>query len=241
MSNPVDFNVVKLHPLMVETGFLTIKERISQGLYRCGLPNLSVEQEFDSVLSEYLMMTIGQEQANVLTAALSKYLKQGDIKQACVTINELLCSLRYDTFQHAHEAWYRTLLTIWLRAAADNANDVREETGNYQGRSDIELNISNRAYVFELKLIHNNSEQDNKRSDRSKYHLLETATKQILSKGYAVNSYTAGLPVTGVVLVISNKRRRIVAWRKLEATSDSCGRVSNVKHFPKAEASSTAA
>ena len=57
MSNPVDFNVVKLHPLMVETGFLTIKERISQGLYRCGLPNLSVEQEFDSVLSEYLMMT----------------------------------------------------------------------------------------------------------------------------------------------------------------------------------------
>ncbi len=118
---------------------------------------------------------------------------------------------------------------------------MREETGNYQGRSDIELNISNRAYVFELKLIHNNSEQDNKRSYRSKYHLLETATKQILSKGYAVNSYTAGLPVTGVVLVISNKRRRIVAWRKLEATSDSCGRVSNVKHFPKAEASSTAA
>ncbi len=79
MSNPVDFNVVKLHPLMVETGFLTIKERISQGLYRCGLPNLSVEQEFDSVLSEYLMMTIGQEQANVLTAALSKYLKQGRV------------------------------------------------------------------------------------------------------------------------------------------------------------------
>ena len=37
----------------------------------------------------------------------------------------------------------------------------------------------------------------------------------MLSRGYGVNAYTHGAPVTGVVLAIGAVQRRIVAWRSL--------------------------
>lgn len=74
---------------------------------------------------------------------------------------------------------------------------------------------------------------------RYKYRLLQRVTEPFSTE---VNTPQAsGRPVTGVILAISCKRQGIVAWRKLEATSDSCGRVSNVKPFAKADVSSTAA
>ena len=85
----------------------------------------------------------------------------------------------------------------------------------------------------ELKLIHNITENDAKRSYQSKYRLIKAAAQQISNNGYAVNPHTDGLPVTAVVLVISNKRRCIAAWHKFNAHSASCGRLSTVNLFNK--------
>lgn len=236
LTTPVDFAQVKILPLLAESGYLTIKGIVSQTdesvRYRCGLPNTAVLKKFDYVLKTHIQDKIKLKPAKVsaVKAALGKALEQGNISQVCKSLNELLCELPYDIYLNANEALYRTLIANWIR---DVASNVREETFNYKGRSDIELVKGNNAYVFELKLIHNITENNAKRSYQSKYRLIKAAAQQISNNGYAVNPHTDGLPVTAVVLVISNKRRCIAAWLKFDAHSASCGHLSPVNLFNK--------
>lgn len=236
LTTPVDFAQVKILPLLAESGYLTIKGIVSQTAesvrYRCGLSNAAVLQRFDYVLKTHIQAKtrLKPAQVSAVKTVLGKALEQGDINQVCKSLNELLCGLPYDIYLNANEALYRTLIANWIR---DVATNVREETFNYKGRSDIELVKGNNAYVLELKLIHNITENDAKRSYQSKYRLIKAAAQQISNNGYAVNPHTDGLPVTAVVLVISNKRRCIAAWHKFNAHSASCGRLSTVNLFNK--------
>lgn len=236
LTTPVDFSQVKILPLLAESGYLTIKGIVSQTAesvrYRCGLSNAAVLQRFDYVLKTHIQAKtrLKPAQVSAVKTVLGKALEQGDINQVCKSLNELLCGLPYDIYLNANEALYRTLIANWIR---DVATNVREETFNYKGRSDIELVKGNNAYVLELKLIHNITENDAKRSYQSKYRLIKAAAQQISNNGYAVNPHTDGLPVTAVVLVISNKRRCIAAWHKFNAHSASCGRLSTVNLFNK--------
>ena len=237
LATPVNFAEVSILQLLAESGYLTIKS-IESGAhsnnktYHCGLPNLEVLEEFDRVLMRFInaKSTISVNKVSELKSAIKTALLQGDIKAVCNRINELLSGILSDTFKFPHEALYRTLIAGWFRDVAD---EVREETPNYQGRSDIELKIGDKFYVFELKLIHNITKNDRKRSLKDRYGLLKAATKQIIAKGYAVNHHTAGKPVTGVALVISNKRRSIAAWHKFDRTGSLFGRAHTVNLFTK--------
>ena len=237
LSTPVNFDEVTASQLLAESGYLTIKSIVSGAqsnnkTYHCGLPNLEVLEEFDLVLMRFIGAKSKKSvnEVSALKAAIKTALLQGDIKAVCARINELLSGILSDTFRFPHEPLYRTLIAGWFR---DIADEVREETPNYQGRSDIELKIGDKFYVFELKLIHNITENDRKRSLKERYGLLKAATKQIIAKGYAVNHHTAGKPVIGVALVISNMRRCIAAWHKFDATGSSCGRIHTVNLFNK--------
>ena len=236
ITSPVDFAQISVLPLLAESGYLTIKG-IKQGgsnpTFYCGLPNREVLDEFDWVLMDHINTRISKSNKKLLSTVkqgLGKALLQGDIKSVCYLLNEIFSGILYDTFKFPHEALYRTLIAGWFR---DVATEVREETPNYKGRSDIELTIGDKFYVFELKLIHNITPNDNKRSFKDKYGLLKAASQQIISKGYAVNPHTEGKPVIGVALVISNMRRCIAAWHQFDANGGSCGLVSTVNLFTK--------
>lgn len=232
---PVDFAQISIKQMLIESGYLTIKD-VKQGgsnpTFYCGLPNREVLEEFDWVLMDHINTRLSKNASHLSSVkqALGTALQQGDIKEVCTLINELLSGTLSDTFKFPHEALYRTLIAGWFRDVAEN---VREETPNYQGRSDIELKIGDQFYVFELKLIHNITQNDRKRSIKDKYSLLKVASEQIIKKGYAVNHHTAGKMVIGVALVISNKRRCIAAWHKFDVTGSSCGRIHTVNLFNK--------
>ena len=237
LATPVNFAEVTISQLLAESGYLTIKSIVSGAhgnnkTYHCGLPNLEVLEEFDQVLMRFLSArsTLDVNKVSALKTALKTALLQGAIKDVCALINELLSGVLSDTFKFPHEPLYRTLIAGWLRDVAD---EVREETPSYQGRSDIELKIGDKFYVFELKLIHNITKNDGKRALKARYGLLKAATEQIIAKGYAVNHHSAGQPVIGVALVLSNKRRCIAAWHMFERSGGSCGRTHTVNLFTK--------
>ena len=231
--NAVSFSQVKLLPLLAQAGYLTIKEVISNSAidnlgindnkpqFRFGYPNRDVSTEFKTVFNNFINESINSlENDRILKAALLQSLEANKFDQSCDQLNELISGILFDAFtdaHEAHEAHYRTIFTIWLR---DIFKDVREETPNARGRSDIELTTTKgQVIVFELKLLNDLKSEDIDYSSTTTFEaikdsILEPARMQVLSRGYGVNYHNEGKPVVGVLMAISAKERRIVAWRE---------------------------
>lgn len=187
-------------------------------IYVCGFPNLDVSSQFMDVVEKFIAVNINSASGfEELNMALGVALEQGDIGRACNIINELLGGILFDAFQDVHEAFYRTVIADWLRRSF---RDVREEQPNYRGRSDIEITTRGKmVIVFELKLIKDRADESlDYASDDTfawiKDEVLEPATVQIFDRGYGINHHNIAKPVTGVILALSQRERRIVAWRK---------------------------
>ena len=152
---------------------------------------------------------------------------------ACIYINEYLRDLLFDVMASANEIQYRNLIAS---AISFSSFQVREETGNNKGRSDIEVEVAvsdsdnNLVYVIELKLMSEDQDQD---SHEAKYKLLDEAQQQIIKNGYGVNRFTHGKHVIGVALVISSEHRQIVAWRKFDRANLQDGEVAPLNLFNK--------
>lgn len=170
-TNAVSFSQVKLLPLLAQAGYLTIKEVISNSAidnlgindnkpqFRFGYPNRDVSTEFKTVFNNFINESINSlENDRILKAALLQSLEANKFDQSCDQLNELISGILFDAFTDAHEAHYRTIFTIWLR---DIFKDVREETPNARGRSDIELTTTKgQVIVFELKLLNDLKSED---------------------------------------------------------------------------------
>ncbi len=237
-SNPSTCSQVSAFILLTESGYLTIKglapahkvdpgmgSGMSPGLtYRCGITNLDVSSQFYDVIWDHISAQLVPDYFNEsshLKDNLAQALIKHDLKALCHTLNTLLCRVGYDAFEVANEAFYRTVFAIWLRQVA---HDVNEETHNYKGRSDIVLKTAGgRILVLELKLI---DFIDPKEQDETYFHdwfqespqwvklqqkVLTPAQNQIIDHGYGFDRHYQGEPITGVVLAIGKKQRRIVA------------------------------
>lgn len=196
----------------------------SKVLYVCGFPNLDVSSKFMEVVDDFINANInGARDFKKLNMALGAALDNGDIALSCNILNELLGGILFDAFKDAHEAFYRTVIADWLRRVF---RDVREEQPNYRGRSDIEITTNRKmVIVFELKLIKDRADETlDYASDDTfawiKDEVLEPAKVQIFDRGYGINHHNIGKPVTGVILALSQRERRIVAWRKYAPDSD---------------------
>lgn len=218
-------------PLLVEAGYLSIKEVIPPApdsddelSFRCGITNLEVATDFLKAIKNHAKAKIKvsklEGENSPLRKDLCDALEQGDIPRFCSRLNELLYDISYEAFINESEALYRAFILIYLR---EIFSKVREETHNSQGCSDIEVETDQgHVYVFELKLIEGGARARDLPEGTPEIDLeqvneqcLIPAKKQMLSRGYGVNAYTHGAPVTGVVLAIGAVQRRIVAWRSL--------------------------
>ena len=236
ISSPNYFNSVSLAPLMVSMGYLTIKKDLDPGeespylhFYSCGFPNNEVERECDALFLEYLSNhedkdievdnSEGGSEENfvkmheqdvdgmfIASRQLRSALNQRDMAQAVICLNTQMHSLRYDAWRNTYEVVYRSLIAAFLRVSG-GARFVVEEKGNHLGRSDIEADIGNDHFVFELKRI-----ADNHNPNATK-RLAEAAHQQIIDNGYCDEQATNVEKWHGVVLVIDDSVRQIVYWR----------------------------
>ena len=244
LSQPQYFSKVQILPLLTETGYLSIKEMIpadqapkKELSFRCGITNQEISNKFSKVVLDHINEKLNVQaltaEDSELREALRQALEQGNIAQTCVKLNELLCSIAYDAFKDFHEASYRSAFAKWLREIFP---EVREETYNYLGRSDLEIHTrQGRVYVFELKvcdcpMVVSDNQEEEPVIDLQKIdaEVLIPAKQQILSRSYGVNAHTQGLPVTGVALAIGSTQRRIVAWRSISAAGENCAAVPRI-------------
>ncbi len=188
--NSIERDDIKLLPLMLQTGYLTIKEACSDlqtGAHRLtlGYPNRDVAQQVLPLVDEYIdrhISSAGITRTSKMLLIQSLFTNQFDV--ACYALNQLLDGhyIDYSAFAVPREGFYLTILQHWLQDHLTCTVD--------RSRGMIEIKTPNcQVIIIAIDII--------PRRDYKRYFDLEP-------------QYTAH---TLLKLIIAADEQRVVAWR----------------------------
>ena len=216
------FELKKFAALMVQTGYLSIRAVVDPSVtnpyvrrLRCCFPNNEVESVYAYVFLRYITDKWGMAEGWFTQTAqkLHDAMYAQDIVAVVHELNIFFTAIPYDIWANAKETSFRTY-TCWALIFSQVSDRVREETFNYKGRSDIELQFEDKFYVFELKRLPAHG------SDQAALKLAEAAHLQIKERKYGHNAATLQQPRVneryGLVLVIAADTRQVHYWRLIE-------------------------
>ena len=177
--------------LLVQTGYLTIKQKLSDTLYILNYPNKEVSNSFARLYGDKFA-TVKTQQSLLIT-----FLK-GTADDIITEFNSLLLSIPYHHFMVKNESILRMVIGCSLKACG---LDVEFEHVNAHGRSDIEVKCDDRLFVIELKFT-KTQEQATK--------LLDNAIAQIKKCHYG-EQISPSIQHIHMALVYSESDRKITA------------------------------
>ena len=178
--------------LLILTGYLTIKEKLSDRVFLVNYPNEEVASSMAQLYGEKLC---SQEQSQNLLLAFKKQAPEEIFK----CLNALLLSIPYQNYPISNESELRTILGLVLKGCGFKCTYF--ENSNALGRSDIEVDALNRYFVIELKYAREGDDPEK---------LLKIAVEQIKTKHYGEQN-SPELPHIRMALVFSKKERCFVA------------------------------
>ena len=137
-----NFDTVPFVPLLVQTGYMTIKERlpfegnVPELKYRCNFTNAEVENTFSKIILAYVtgqkVDKLEDSEVEAFAQGLLDSLQMHDVARAVRAINSLLVRVHYDLWQsqsREREAVYRALIALFLQIKLSSPY-VRQEVAN---------------------------------------------------------------------------------------------------------------
>ena len=137
-------------PLLVQTGYLTIKETI-QGVnrttYRLGFPNQEVAGSFSYHLAK---SAVGPRAADLdrLDLRMVRSLQAGDARGMLEALKAFFAAIPYDIAVDAEKYWQSLFYAVFLMIGLDIEAEVRTNLG----RIDAVVRVPGFVYVFEFKI-----------------------------------------------------------------------------------------
>lgn len=191
------YEEISLEALLTQSGYLTIKEVAGGDFLRVGYPNQEVARSMAQLYASELLR--GQNIARSGMPMLSRIMSTEPPEVVVDYFNRALTSIDYVHYPVVNEATCRAYLQVLLIGAA---LVPKVEVHNALGRSDMEVEVGDRHWVFEFKYA-------SKGSDEKK--LLDQAADQIQTRRYGEAHESRSL--IRVALVFSEAERRFTAWK----------------------------
>ena len=195
-----DIDDIEPEALLFQTGYLTVvDEELSGGepVFRLGYPNREVRQS----LNEHLLRTMTPATSRRLVdgAHLRAMLADGDLEALEASLRALFASIPHDWYRRndiaRYEGYYASVCYSHFAAAGV---DVTVEDATNHGRVDISVQIADRVYLMEIKVVESVS--------------VGAAMAQLQARRYAEKYLRPGLSVWLVALEFSRETRNIVAF-----------------------------
>ena len=199
LEAPHQYSDMQMEALLTQAGYLTLKQVIGGDFIRLGYPNQEVATSMARLYADELLKNQNIVQSGI--PLLAKILANESVDTVIEYFNKALGAIDYQRYPIGNEAQCRAYLQLLLIGAA---LIPRVETHNAFGRSDMEVDVGNRHWVFEFKYADNNA---------SVSTLLKQAVKQMQTQHYGNDLRSS--TVMRVVLVFSKKDRRFVAWQEV--------------------------
>ena len=172
-ANPTTLLNINENVLMCQTGYLTLKSDINPSSYviTLGTANDEVRRSVSRLVS---LRFISQDFFLNPESRISFDTCSAD--ELISHLNKLLATVSYNKYPIKSESVLRTLLQFYFLG---RALDVRVESHNSKGRSDLFINFPKRRIIIELKYASGEREEKNK---------LKEAEDQILENGYGLEN-----------------------------------------------------
>lgn len=189
-----------IEALLFQTGYLTIREQVPQGVmisYLLGYPNREVESSLTGALM--LDWTPDIAEASQKAPRMFELLSANDLEGLRDLVTAFYASIPHQWYTNnpiaQYEGYYASVFYAFF---ASLGLDVRVEESSNAGRLDMAVLMENRVWIFEFKLVEKAAEG--------------TALAQVLEKGYAEPYRAAGNEVHCIGIEFSKATRAIVGW-----------------------------
>ena len=179
-------------PLLVQTGYLTIKETIrslQRTTYRLGFPNQEVAGSFSY---HFAKSAVGPRSADLdgFQLRMVRSLEAGDARGMLDALKSFFAAIPYDIAVDAEKYWQSLFYSVFLMIGLDIEAEVRTNLG----RIDAVVRVPGFVYVFEFKIKGSSS----------------AALAQIKEKRYFERYLSSGARIVLVGAGFSLKTRNLV-------------------------------
>ena len=189
-----EFDVLDVNSILLQTGYLTIKEKTPYNTFILNYPNEEVKQAFAQfLLSEFTHTQVTVPYgANVLRA-----LDNNNLAEVIKIINNLVQSVPDQNYIKEEEKFFHAIIHLIFTMVG---SDPRTEMHTPIGRMDTVVITKERIFLFEFKVNETAKE----------------AIQCIKDRNYAASLRLRNLPITGVGVSFSAKTKGVADWAKEE-------------------------
>ena len=201
-----DVDHISIEPLLLQTGYLTIKEKILDPFdnsvqYILTYPNHEVRTSLHNQLLNYFISDkpkLSSTQQNLKTSLLNK-----DFILFKETLSQFFASIPYIWYVNNplphYEGFYASIVYSLMNAIGVDA--IPEDTTN-RGRIDLSVKVLDYYLLFEFKVQKNTT--------------AESAIKQIKTMNYPEKYSALGFPIYIVGIIFDEEKRNIddFSWEK---------------------------
>ncbi len=189
-----EFDALDVNSILLQTGYLTIKETTPYDTFILNYPNKEVNQAFGQfLLSEYTQTPVTVPYgANILRA-----LEQNNLKEAIQIIHNLIKAVPDQNYIKDQEKFFHAIIHLIFTMIG---SDPRSEMHTGIGRMDTVIIMPHRIFLFEFKMN----------------ETPEEAIQCIKDREYADSLRHLNKPITGVGVVFSIEKKGVADWDKEE-------------------------
>ena len=188
------FDELDADSLLLQTGYLTIKEKTDRETFILNYPNKEVRKSFGQFLLSAFTHTpvTVPHGANILRA-----LDTDNLAEVIKILNNLIQSVPDQNYINDEEKFFHAIIHLIFTMIG---SDPRTEMHTPIGRMDTVIITKNRIYLFEFKMN----------------ETAQAAIQCIKDRHYADSLRHRNLPITGVGVVFSTKTKGVAEWDREE-------------------------
>ena len=194
-----DVEYIDIRALLWQTGYLTIKERLTDetgsNLYKLSIPNLEVQFSLNRLFIDYL--TNQRVEKTRYELGLKDALRQNDFTSFINHLKTIFATIPYTNYANniisKYEGYYSSVLFTYLMALG---YDVIPEDITNKGRIDLTIKMKDKIIILEFKV------------DQEK----DKPIKQIKEKRYYEKYFKESKEIYLIGIVFDSKERNIGKW-----------------------------
>jgi len=194
-----DVDTIELEALLWQTGYLTIEQKIPSPFgmtYELAIPNKEIQTSLNSLFITHLT---GEKASKIpIQRSLVKVLQEGDTDGFREILENLFASIANNNYTKNkianYEGYYASVLFAYLSSLGYPI--ISEDVTN-KGRIDLTLQVPNKTYLFEFKVV-----------DK----ITGNALQQIKSKQYYQKYQSTATSIFLIGIEFGKKERTIIGW-----------------------------
>jgi hypothetical protein len=188
------FDELDVDSLLLQTGYLTIKEQTQHGTFILDYPNKEVRKSFGQfLLSEFTETPVTVPYG----ASILRALDQNNLAEVIKILHDLIQAVPDHNYVKSEEKFFHAIVHLIFTMVG---SDPRTEMHVPAGRIDTVIITHERIFIFEFKVGGTGKE----------------ALQCIINRDYPASLRHRNKPITGVGVVFSPTIKGIADWDKAE-------------------------